>query len=228
MSTFLQICNRSWSCRTNILEGATFHKISYWDFFPWDFSLCVVLQTTVWLLGHVHLRPIVILRECDDPPIFNGSRKSPVQSHVRALQANITIWVLRKVCIYTVLTRTGFHFCSRLHWKFMRWLGSVLTSCSGFLQGSVRTLSSTKFSLNSCSQSGSSYAFFSLYFFWFSNLNFVFGFCGFMQRVSPKLSTRTSTSFLYWIFCTSVDINHRILRWRCWRSRWRWRGGTRW
>ena len=44
------------------------------------------------------------------------------------LQADITIWVLRKVRIYTVLTRTRFHFCSRLHWKFMRGLGNVLTS----------------------------------------------------------------------------------------------------
>ena len=44
------------------------------------------------------------------------------------LQADITIWVLRKMRIYTVLTRTQFHFCSRLHWKFTRWLGRVLTS----------------------------------------------------------------------------------------------------
>ena len=44
------------------------------------------------------------------------------------LQADITIWVLRKVRIYTVPTRTRFHFCSRLHWKFMRGLGNVLTS----------------------------------------------------------------------------------------------------
>ena len=43
-------------------------------------------------------------------------------------QADITIWVLRKVRIFTVLTRARYHFCSRLHWKFMRWLGSVLTS----------------------------------------------------------------------------------------------------
>ena len=38
------------------------------------------------------------------------------------------IWVLRKVRVDTMLTRTRFHFCSRLHWKFMRWLWSVLTS----------------------------------------------------------------------------------------------------
>ena len=43
-------------------------------------------------------------------------------------QADITIWVLRKVRLHTVLTRTRFHFYSRFRWKFMRWLGSVLTS----------------------------------------------------------------------------------------------------
>ena len=47
-------------------------------------SACVVvLLTTVGLLRHVHLRPNVILRVCDDPSISNGSRKSPIQSHVR-------------------------------------------------------------------------------------------------------------------------------------------------
>ena len=32
MSTFLQTGNHSWSCRTSILEGATFHKMSYCKF----------------------------------------------------------------------------------------------------------------------------------------------------------------------------------------------------
>ena len=27
-STFLQICNHSWSCRTSIMEGATFHRMN--------------------------------------------------------------------------------------------------------------------------------------------------------------------------------------------------------
>ena len=50
-----------------------------------------------------------------------------------------------------------------------------------------------------------------------------------MQRVSPKLSTRTSTSFWHWIFGVSVDIKYGILGWRCWRGRWRRsRGRTRW
>ena len=44
------------------------------------------------------------------------------------LHADIAIWVLRKVRMCAVLTRTRFHFCSRLHWNFMRRLGSVLTS----------------------------------------------------------------------------------------------------
>ena len=32
------------------------------------------------------------------------------------LQADIAIWVLRKVRVDTMLTRTWLHFCSRLHW----------------------------------------------------------------------------------------------------------------
>ena len=58
--------------------------------------------------------------------------------------------------------------------------------CSGFPQGSVEVLSSTKHSLNSCSQSGNSWDLSlctssdSPYFY------FVFGFCGFTQGVSPE------------------------------------------
>ena len=45
------------------------------------------------------------------------------------LQADITSWVLRKMRIYTVLTRTRFHFCSRLHWKLeVSWLPSLWVS----------------------------------------------------------------------------------------------------
>ena len=32
MSTFPQICNHSWSCRTSILEGATFHRMNWCKF----------------------------------------------------------------------------------------------------------------------------------------------------------------------------------------------------
>ena len=56
MSTFPQICNHSWSCRTSILEDATFHKMSFckflwgnpckaigtfyhWGFFFWNFGV---------------------------------------------------------------------------------------------------------------------------------------------------------------------------------------------
>ena len=53
---------------------------------------------------------------------------SSARCPLKFLQADITIWVLRKVRKHTVLTRTRCHFCLRLHWKFMRWLGSVSTS----------------------------------------------------------------------------------------------------
>ena len=44
------------------------------------------------------------------------------------LQADVAIWVFRKVSADTVLARTRFHFCSRLHWLFMRRTGSVSMS----------------------------------------------------------------------------------------------------
>ena len=40
--------------------------------------------------------------------------------HLGFQELDITIWVLRKARVRIVLTRTVFHFCSRLHWKFMR------------------------------------------------------------------------------------------------------------
>ena len=140
---------------------------------------------------------------------------------------DIAIWVLRKVRFYTVLTQTRFHFCSRLHWKSMRWLGISLTS---LLWVSPRLCWSTFIN-----QILSEFLlpirqfmrYISLYFFAFLIYIFVFGFCGFMQRVSPKLFTRTSTSFLFWIFGVSVDIKYGILWWRWWRSRCSW-GRTRW
>ena len=36
------------------------------------------------------------------------------------LQADIAVWVFRKVRVYTMLARIRYHFCSRPHWKFMR------------------------------------------------------------------------------------------------------------
>ena len=129
------------------------------------------------------------------------------------LQADVTIWVLRKVCIYTVLTRTRFHI--------MTWLGRVLTS---LLWVSPRLCWST--SINQILSeflwpSRQFMRYISLFFFAFLILIKVFGFCGFMQRVSRKTFTRTSTSFWYWIFGVSVGIKNRILWWRWWRSRWR-------
>ena len=59
MSTFPKICNHSWSCRTNILESAIFHKMScckflwgnpckaietfyHWDFVLWDSGFSMI------------------------------------------------------------------------------------------------------------------------------------------------------------------------------------------
>ena len=59
MSTSRQTDNHSWSCRTSILEGATFHRMSYckflwgnpykaietfyhWDFYLWDFGFTMI------------------------------------------------------------------------------------------------------------------------------------------------------------------------------------------
>ena len=50
-----------------------------------------------------------------------------------------------------------------------------------------------------------------------------FGSCWSTRRVSPWLLTHTYTSCCCWI----VRADHSILRWRCWRSRCRWRRGTR-
>ena len=147
------------------------------------------------------------------------------------LQAAITNWVLRKVhkehCAYPDLLPLLLAAPLEIHetnWKGFDFLAL------GFLQSSSEVLSSTKFSINSCSQSGNSCdispctssdaSFFIL----------VFNSCGFIQRVSPKLSIRTSTSFWYWSFNISVfSIGRYWLLWRrWWRGRWRCRwGGTR-
>ena len=73
------------------------------------------------------------------------------------LQADIAMWVFREVSVDTVLVRVELHLCSTplvIHennWKCLEVL------CSGFLCGSKGLRSSTKFSLNSCSQSGNSW-----------------------------------------------------------------------
>ena len=78
--------------------------------------------------------------------------------------------------------------------------------CSGVFRCSVEVLSSTKFSLNFCSQAGNSCDI-SLC----TSLRvphfFVFCFCGFMQRASPNLCTRTSTSLWYWIWLYLLTSN---------------------
>ena len=42
-STFPQICNHSWSCRTSILEGVTFHRMT-WCKFPCN-NPCMAIET---------------------------------------------------------------------------------------------------------------------------------------------------------------------------------------
>ena len=68
MSTFPQTDNHSWSCRTSILEGATFHKVSYckflwgnpckaietffhWDSCLWDFWFSMVFAVVHSMIG---------------------------------------------------------------------------------------------------------------------------------------------------------------------------------
>ena len=91
------------------------------------------------------------------------------------LQAYFTIRILRKVREHTVPTWTRFHVCSRLHWRFMRdELEVSALLCIRSRRSSSEVLSSTKFSLNSCSQLGNScdksLCTFSdsLFIFWFS------------------------------------------------------------
>ena len=149
----------------------------------------------------------------------------------RLLQEALLIFVFKQIsrfrsfgkCVKTLLTRTRYHFCSRLHLKFMRRLGSILTS---LLWVSPKLCWSTfidQICLNSCSPIRQliQKICILLLIHHFS----VIGFCGFIQRVFPKLFTRTPTSFWSWIFGVSVVIKFGILWWRWWRSRWRWSWG---
>ena len=72
------------------------------------------------------------------------------------LQADIAIWVLREVRVNAVLTRPGSTFARDSIGNSREELEVSRCSCDGFLRDSVGTLSSNKFSLNSCSQSGRS------------------------------------------------------------------------
>ena len=97
------------SCETQLLEvvslNSVVHLVSAVFVSILLSARVLFLLTPVYLHRHVHLRPTVILRECDDPPIFNGSRKSPVQSHVRTWQRSLLLrhgtrespWVLWNV-----------------------------------------------------------------------------------------------------------------------------------
>ena len=56
------------------------------------FSLCTVVPLTIGLIFCLDLRPTVILRECDDPRIFNGSRKKEhLSSHVSAHGSGVVV-----------------------------------------------------------------------------------------------------------------------------------------
>ena len=105
------------------------------------------------------------------------------------LQADIAMWVLRKVRIYTVLTRTWFHLCFRdsigNSWEELvvsRSLGA------GFLRDSAGLLSPTKFSLKSWSQSRNSY-----------------------KSCNRLLCTSSSPSFLF-LFSVSVGLCNGLHR----------------
>ena len=67
-------------------------------------------------------------------------------------QADVAISVFREVSIDIVLSRTRFHFCSRLHLQFMRRTGSVSIRGAWFPCGCQGQRSSTIFSMKSCSQ----------------------------------------------------------------------------
>ena len=69
----------------------------------------------------------------------------------------------------------------------------------GFTKTLLKYLHRPKFSLNSCGQSRNSFEI-SLCTLSLSPFLIVFGFCGPVQQVSPKLFNRTSISFKYLIF----------------------------
>ena len=82
-----------------------------------------------------------------------SSARSPRYFHLRA---DIAIWVLRKVRVDTVLTEPGSTFPRDSIGNSWEELEVSRYPGSGFRRGPKRLRSSTKFSLNSCSQSGNS------------------------------------------------------------------------
>ena len=100
----------------------------------------------------------------------------------------------------------GSTFCSRLHWKFMRWLGSVSTPLLW-----VSRLCRSSFINQILWIPVSNQAIHAIYLFvllLIPILILVLGFCRIKQWVSLELFTRTSTTFWYWIFGVSVDIKY--------------------
>ena len=135
--------------------------------FTEKFVICSYQVTKTFRSGH----------ECTS----TSSARSP---RYFCVQADIAIRVLRQVLVDTMLTRTRFHFCSRLrvviHEKSWEYLDPYAQGFPTALKDYFHRL---KISRNSCSQSGktcnrtlctSSCPSF-----------FVFGFYWFMQRDSP-------------------------------------------
>ena len=113
---------------------------------------------------------------------------------VRLLQEALVFIVSKQIsqlgsfgkCVYTLcLPEPGSTFARGSIGNSWDYLEVSWLPCSGFLQGSVKILSTTKFFLNSCSQTGNSCDISLCTPFDFPIFLFVFDFYGFMQRVSP-------------------------------------------
>ena len=106
-------------------------------FFHWEF--CDPMSSSnqnVPLWARLHQRVF-----CKKPSLFSSS------SRYRYLGPS------ESACGRTVLTRTPFHFCSRLQWEFMRRTWKCLNVQAQGFRVSEGLRSSTKCSLKSCSQS---------------------------------------------------------------------------
>ena len=205
-----------------------------WDCNHWVAKSCTTTAYRWLLRDSLPSQRILWSAVIKSPKFFRSGHDCTSTSSTRSpryfrLHADITSCVLRKVRVGTMLTDPRFHFLlatpSAIHEK--NWKLEVSRSWGGgVLRGFTGRRSSTRFSLNSCSPSSKSCNK-SLCTSTRPSLLFFFGFCWLMQRVSPKLFTRTSTSFWYWIFGKPVDIKYGILWWRWWRRCGRCRG-TRW
>ena len=139
--------------------------------------------------------------------------------HVFCKKPSLSQFGSFRKCVYTLcLPKPRFHFRSRPIGGSWRWLGNVLTS---LLWVSPWLCWSTFINPILSDLHVANQAIHAIFLFVLLLILHFFGSRGFMQRVSPKLSTRTSTSFLYWIFGVFVDIKYGILWWRWWRIEWK-------